>query len=396
MDKVAALPLSGVRVLDLSRVLAGPMSTMVLGDLGADVIKVEHPDRGDDTRDWGIRIGPTETSYYYAFNRNKRSVMLDLATAEGATTVRQLAAEADVVVENFKRGGMEKFGLGHDTLRAANPRLVYCSIAGYDRSGSEAGRPGYDLVIQGESGLMSINGEPGRPPVKFGVAAVDVMTGMYAAQAILAALFQVQRSGQGRRIDLALYDCGIMFSVYCGLDALLLGQDPPRYGNSHPSVVPYGVFEAADGPFVLACGNNRQFRDLCIAALDRPDMATDARFTTNLLRADNRTALLAVLDAEFRRRPRAAILVRLVDCGIPCGEVLGLHEAMAGPRTATAGLLQSHDHPAAGPVQFMVPPWRLDGQRLPARPPPRLGEHDDDLTAATAGWPARTDCSGNR
>lgn len=385
----AELPLAGVRVLDLSRVLAGPMSTMVLGDLGADVIKVEHPGRGDDTRDWGIRIGQTDTSYYYAFNRNKRSVTLDLTTAEGVAAIHRLAAEADVMVENFKQGGMEKFGLGYDSLRAVNPRLVYCSIAGYDRSGPEAARPGYDLVIQGESGLMSINGDPDHPPVKFGVAAVDIVTGMYAAQAILAALFQAQRSGQGRRIDLALYDCGVSFSVYNGLDALLMGRDPARHGNAHPSIVPYGVFQAADGPFVLACGNNRQFRDLCLAVLDRPDLAQDGRFATNLLRSQNREALLPELDAAFGRLARSVVLARLSEMGIPCGEVLGLHEAMAGARTATAGLLQTHDHPEGDPVQFMVPPWRLDGHRLPVTAPPRLGEHDGDLTAEPVGWPAR-------
>jgi len=254
----AALPLEGIRILDFSRVLAGPWCAMVLGDLGAEVIKVEHPLRGDDTRDWGLRIGATETSYFNSVNRNKRSVTLDLQTPEGQQLARDLAAKSDVVVQNFKFGGIEKMGLGYEQLSAERPELIYCSITGYDRTGPEAARPGYDLVIQGESGLMALNGEANQPPLKFGVAVVDMVTGLYAAQAILASLYERQKTGKGRHIGMALYDCGLMVTAYYGLEALFMGQDPPRYGNAHPSIMPYGVFDAADGPLVIACGNNSQ------------------------------------------------------------------------------------------------------------------------------------------
>ena len=245
------LPLQGVRVLDLSRVFAGPLCGQVLADFGAEVIKVEHPGRGDDTRDWGQRIGQTETTYFSAMNRNKRSLTLDLQSPEGLHIVQQLLPQVDVVIHNFKTGGAEKLGLGFAQLQAFKPDLIYCAIAGYDSSGPEASRPGYDLVIQGEAGLMALNGAADMPPLKFGVAVVDMMTGMYAAQAVLAALFRRDRVAdaihpsnpaktQGQLIELALYDCGLMVTGYYGLDALLLGRDPQRYGNAHPSIVPYG------------------------------------------------------------------------------------------------------------------------------------------------------------
>ena len=373
------LPLAGVKVIDLSRVLAGPMASMVLGDLGADVIKIEHPVRGDDTRDWGIEIAPRDTSYYYSFNRNKRSLALDLSVLKDKDALLALVKDADVIVENFKAGGMERFGLGYQSLHALNPRLIYCAISGYDRLGAEGGRPGYDLVIQGESGIMGINGEPGRPPLKFGIAAVDMFTGMYAAQAILAALYQTQRSGSGRRIDLALYDCGVMISSYYGLEALLMDENPPRYGNAHPSIVPYGVFDAADGPLVLAVGTNAQYKTLCDAVLGRPDLAADPRFETNLKRSKNRAALLEALNAELLIHPRAGLLEKLAAAGIPSGQVLGLHEALTSSRTNEAGLVSNHAHPHARDVPVMNPPWRFDGERLPVKRPPMLGEHSQEI-----------------
>lgn len=383
-----ALPLDGIRVLDLSRVLAGPLSTMVLGDLGAEVIKVEHPGRGDDTRDWGMRIGKTETSYYYAFNRNKRSLTLDLSTPEGQAEVKKLAADADVVVENFRNGGMEKFGVDYETLRQINPKLVYCAIAGYDRFGPESDRPGYDLVVQGESGLMSINGEEGRPRLKFGVAVVDMFTGMYAAQAIIAALLPAKLHGTGRRIDLALFDCGLTISAYYGLDALMMGEDPLRYGNRHPSVVPYGVFEAKDGPLVLAIGNNKQFQVVCTDVLERPDFAADPRFTTNLLRMQNREALEAQFEPAVAALPRKFLLEKLAALGIPCGEVLGLHEALVHPRAQEAGLIHAGAAMEKETIApFLGSPWRLDGKRAPATTPPTLGADSQDVLQQ--GWKTR-------
>lgn len=373
---MADLPLDGVKVIDFSRVLAGPLASMVLADLGADVIKVEHPERGDDTRDWGLPLAPHDTTYFYSFNRNKRSVTLDLTTPTGQAQARALVAEADIVVENFRPGVMERFGLGFEALAAVNPKLVYCAISGYDRYGPEKDRPGYDLVIQGESGLMSINGDPDGPALKFGIAAVDIFTGMSAAQAVLAALYQAARTGKGRRIDLALYDCGIALTTYYGLDALLLGKDPARVGNAHPSIVPYGVFEAADGPLVIAVGNNSQYGALCHDVIGRPDLAADPRYATNLDRSRNRQPLLAELNAVFAARSRASLLEDLSRVGIPCGEVLGLHAAVTSSRTDNAGLVGHHSHPVAGSVAVLSPPWRFDGERVPVRRPPMLGEHD--------------------
>jgi crotonobetainyl-CoA:carnitine CoA-transferase CaiB-like acyl-CoA transferase len=368
-------PLQGVRVLDLSRVFAGPLCGQVLADFGAEVVKVEHPGRGDDTRDWGLRIGQTETTYYNSMNRNKRSVTLDLQSPDGAKIVHDLLPQFDVVIHNFKTGGAEKLGLGYEQLKALKPDLIYCAVAGYDSSGPEARRPGYDLVIQGEAGLMAINGEAGQPPLKFGVAVVDLMTGMYAAQAVLAALFQRERTGRGRLIEMALYDCGLMISGYYGLDAMQLGRDPQRYGNAHPSIVPYGMFDAADGPLIIAVGNNAQFDKFCRQVIERPDIVQDPRFATNVERAKNRLELAPMLTELIRSFPRDLLLERMAACGIPCGKVAGLHEALTSERTRRGGLLQDMPHPVVGTTPVFAPPYRIDGQRLPIRcAPPTLGE----------------------
>ena len=368
-------PQQGVRVLDLSRVFAGPLCGMVLADFGAEVIKVEHPGRGDDTRDWGMRIGKTETTYYNSMNRNKRSITVDLQTPEGVKIIHDLLPQCDVVVQNFKTGGAEKLGLGYEQLKAIKPDLIYCSVAGYDSSGPEAKRPGYDLVIQGESGLMALNGEANTPPLKFGVAVVDLMTGMYAAQAVLAALFQRTRTGKGRHIEMALYDCGLMITGYYGLDAMLLGHDPQRYGNAHPSIVPYGMYDAADGPLIIAVGNNAQFDKFCRQVIERPDIVEDPRFATNVERAKNRLVLGPMLKELIAGFARDVLLQRMTAAGIPCGKVAGLHEALTSERTRRGGLLQELPHPVAGSTHVFAPPYRLDGQRLPIRnAPPTLGE----------------------
>ncbi|CAJ7774665.1 CAIB/BAIF family protein [Burkholderia pseudomallei] len=368
---------------------AGPWCAMVLADLGAEVIKIEHPRRGDDTRDWGLRVGDTETTYFNSVNRSKRSICVDLQTQAGRRIARELAAQADVVVHNFKAGGAEKLGLGYDALAALNPRLVHCAISGYDRSGPEAGRPGYDLVVQGEAGLMALNGEAGRPPLKFGVAVADLFTGMYSAQAILAALYERHATGRGRRIEMALFDCGLMVTSYYGLEALLMGEDPPRYGNAHPSIVPYGVFDAADGPIVITVGNNPQFARFC-DVIGRPELAADARFATNIARSANRAALLPEILRELGRRPRAALLAALADAGIPCGEVLGLREALTSERARSAGLVTRQPHPVAGEVDVLAPPYRFDGERLPVRgAPPVLGADTDRVLGEWLGMSGR-------
>ncbi|MCO4861820.1 CoA transferase [Cupriavidus sp. WGlv3] len=393
------LPLAGVRVLDLSRVLAGPMCTQALGDLGAEVIKVEHPGRGDDTRDWGLRVGTRNTAYFNSANRNKQSIGIDLQQPEGQRIVRELAAKCDVLVQNFKFGGIDKMGLGYEALKAINPGLVYCSITGYRSNGPEATRPGYDLVVQGEAGLMALNGEEGQGPLKFGTAVVDMFTGMYSAQAVLAALYDRQRTGQGRHVEMALYDCGLMVTAYYGLEALLMGEDPPKYGNAHPSIVPYGVFDAADGPLVITVGNNAQFQRFCTEVIERPDLAADERFATNTGRSANRQALLPELRAELSRRPRELLLARLSAAGIPCGEVLGLLEALRSRRSAEAGLLAELPNPETGRVEVLAPPYRLDGERVPVRAAPPLLSQDTervlgDLLGMDAGQVAALKAAG--
>jgi crotonobetainyl-CoA:carnitine CoA-transferase CaiB-like acyl-CoA transferase len=382
----ASLPLSGIRVLDLSRVLAGPLCGMVLGDFGAEVIKVEHPERGDDTRDWGLRVGKTETAYFNSMNRNKRSITLDLQKPEAVQIVLDLARQCDVVIQNFKFGGAEKMGLGYEQIKAVRPDLIYCSVTGYDSSGPEAARPGYDLVLQGESGLMAINGKPDQPPLKFGVAAVDMFTGMYAAQAVLAALFERQKTGRGRHIEMALFDCGLMISAYYGLEAMLMQKDPPRYGNAHPSIVPYGVFDAEDGPLVITVGNNAQFERFCRAVIERPDLADDERFKNNLGRGTHREELMIEIQQELSCRSRQLLLQRLKAAGIPCGEVLGLYEALTSERAVRGGLVTQQPHSVAGSTHVMAPPYRLDGERLPVRhAPPELGEGTRDILTSLLG-----------
>jgi crotonobetainyl-CoA:carnitine CoA-transferase CaiB-like acyl-CoA transferase len=376
------LPLAGIRVLDLSRILAGPWCGQVLADLGADVIKIEHPQRGDDTRDWGIRVGGRNTCYFNSVNRNKRSVGIDLAKPEGLALVRRLAAKADVLIQNFKTGGADRLGLGYAALSAENPGLIYCSVAGYGSDGPEAARPGYDLVIQGEAGLMALNGEPTQPPLKFGIAIVDLFTGQYAAQAVLAALVQRGRTGKGRHVELALFDAGMTVGAYYALEALALGQDPPRYGNSHPSIVPYGVFEAADGPLVITVGNNAQFERFCRSVIERPELPGDERYRTNLQRTVHRDGLIAIIEQELRARPRAVLIARMNAHGIPCGEVFGLHEALRSARAGEAGMVVEGARPDGSPGTVLAPPYRFDGARAPVRHlPPDLGQ--DTATVLT-------------
>ena len=369
------LPLQGIKVLDLSRVFAGPLCGQVLGDMGAEVIKVEHPKRGDDTRDWGMRIGKTETTYYNSMNRNKRSITVDLQKPEGLALIHQLLPQFDVVIHNFKHGGAEKLGLGYEQLQAIKPGIIYCCVTGYATDTPEAARPGYDILVQGEAGLMAMNGEATQPPLKFGVAVVDLMTGMSAAQAVLAALFARERTGKGRKIEMALYDNGISITGYYGLDAMFLGKDPARYGNAHPSIVPYGMFDAADGPLIIAVGNNAQFDKFCRDVIDRPDIADNPKYATNVERAKDRETLLPLMISTIKSFPRAELLKRLNACGIPCGEVLGLHEALTSKRTQQAGLVQNMPHPVVGETPVFAPPVRMDGSRLPIRrAPPTLGE----------------------
>ena len=364
--------------------LAGPLAGTVLADLGAEVIKIEHPERGDDTRDWGSRIGRTESTYFNCVNRNKKSLTLDLQSKEGADIACELAGRCDVVIQNFKPGGAEQLGLGFSKLLSINPSLIYCSISGYDQGGSEAMRLGYDLVVQGEAGLMAMNGEAGQPPLKFGVAVVDLFTGMYAAQAVMAALIERGRTGRGRHVQLALFDCGLTLTSYYGLEALRHGKEPPRYGNAHPAIVPYGVFDAADGPLVITAATNRQFVNFCRHVIDRPDLADDARYATNLLRSRNRLELLPEIGAELRKRTRGDLLQALSAHAIPCGEVLGLLEALESKRAQD--MIVPTAHPIAGSVPVLSAPYCFDGERCGVRlRPPLLGEHNHEILAGVLG-----------
>lgn len=382
------LPLAGLRVLDLSRILAGPWCGQVLADLGADVIKVEHPQRGDDTRDWGMRLGERNTCYFNSVNRNKRSIGIDLGQPEGLAIILDLARKSDVLIQNFKTGGADKLGLGYAALSAQNPGLIYCSVAGYGSEGPEAARPGYDLVIQGESGLMAMNGNDDQPPLKFGVAIADLFTGQFAAQAVLAALVQRGRTGKGRHVEMALFDCGLSVTSYYGLEALALGEDPPRYGNAHPSIVPYGVFDAADGALVLTVGNNAQYDRFCRMVIDRTDLAENPRYATNLQRTIHRSELLPLIEAELRARPCAELLAKLAANGIPCGEVLGLNRALRSERAGRAGMLVEDRDNASAPA-VLAPPYRLDGERLPVRHmPPALGRDTRAVLEEELGLPA--------
>ena len=377
-------PLEGIRVLDLSRVLAGPWCTQLLADLGADVIKIERPGVGDDTRHWGPPWhGEGESrvaAYFLAANRGKRSAAIDLGTPEGADLVRRLAARADVLVENFKVGGLKKFGLDAAALRAANPRLIYASITGFGQDGPYADRAGYDYIIQGMSGLMSITGQPdhapGGEPMRVGVAVVDLFTGMYTAAAILAALVRRGVSGEGAHIDSALFDTSLAILANQASNALISGKDPPRQGNTHPNIVPYQPFACADQPLIIAVGNDRQFARLA-AILGAPEWAADERFATNAARVANRADLIPLISERLAERPAADWFAELDAAGIPAGPINGISQALADPQAAYREMVQQMDR-----FRSVGSPLRLNGERADAhRPPPRLGEHTEEVLA---------------
>jgi len=386
-DTTRAAPLAGRRVLDLSRVLAGPWCTMILADLGAEVIKVENPNGGDDTRHWGPPYIGGEAAYYLCANRNKQSIAIDLSKPQGQAIVRALAARADVVVENYKLGGLDRFGLDYASLAAINPALIYCSISGYGRASPIAERPGYDYVIQAEGGLMAVTGPVDGEPMKVGVAVADLYTGMAAAQAILAALIARDRDGVGQHIDMALYDCQLAMMANVGAAYLASGNEPRRYGNGHPTVVPYQVFDTSDGRVVIAVGNDRQFAGLC-TLIGRPEIAADARFTRNSARVDNRDALLALLVPLIAERPTESWLQGLRAAGIPCGEVRGIGAALSAPETLARDMVQAVPHPTAGEVALVASPLKLSGTPVVAPVAPPLLGQDGDTVLAALGYSA--------
>ena len=355
-----------MRVLDLSRVLAGPYCTMLLSDLGADVVKVERPGGGDETRSWGPPFAGGEAAYFLAVNRGKRSVAVDLARPEGREIVVRLARAADVVVENFRAGTAERLGLGYEELSRENPRLVYCSITGF---GSE--RPGYDFVVQAESGLMAITGEADGPPLKVGVAVVDVLAGYAAATAILGALLEREPTGRGARLEISLLDTALSALVNVGQSALVTGTEAGRYGNAHSSIVPYQTFAAADGEVAVAAANDGLFARLC-AVLERPELAEDERYRTNDRRVEHRDELVAELGPVFAGRSSGDWVELLDAAGVPAGKVRGVREALADARTITV------EHPTAGELPLVASPV---GPAEAPLPPPLLGEHTREVLA---------------
>jgi crotonobetainyl-CoA:carnitine CoA-transferase CaiB-like acyl-CoA transferase len=369
-------PLDGIKVLDLSRVLAGPWVTMTLGDLGADVWKIENPVDGDETRTWMPPAYHGTSTYYLSANRNKMSLALDFKTPDGQTILRELALRADVVVENYLTGALTKYGLDYATLSAINPRLIYCSISGYGRTGPLAERAGYDFLIQAESGLMAITGERDGSPQKVGVAICDVLAGMNCVQAILAALFARERTGRGQAIDVALLDSSVAALANVASGSLNGGGDAKRYGNAHASIVPYEAFDASDAPFVLACANNRQFRDLCTSAIGMPELPNDERFATNALRVKNRVTLSAILADHFATRTVADIVTACTAVNVPAGPVRTVEQALASPEIAARGMI----YEMAGGVRITGSPLNLS--ETPVRTPlapPALGEHSDAI-----------------
>ncbi|ANH08868.1 CaiB/BaiF CoA-transferase family protein [Shinella sp. HZN7] len=369
------LPLEGIRVLDLTRVLAGPWTTMSLGDLGAEVWKIENIKGGDDTRAWSVPNFKGVSTYYLCANRGKQSIALDLKTPQGRQIVLDLAARADVVVENFRAGTVDRLGIGYADIRKINPGIVYCAISGYGQTGPERDRPGYDFIMQAESGLMSITGEEDGPPNRLGVAFTDVVAGMVATQSILAALYQRRDTGEGQYIDVALLDATLNLLINVGTGYLNAGVEPVRYGNAHPTVVPYQIFKASDGTFALAVGNDRMFVDFCEKVIGRPDLAHDPRFVTSHQRALHRDELLPLLAAIIGGETCEHWLAACLAASVPAGQVKSVSEALQSPSVTERGVVQRLEHPELGVVALIRPAHGLAAQAsADAKAPPLLGE----------------------
>jgi formyl-CoA transferase len=392
---MATAALDGIKVLDLSRVLAGPWCTQILADLGADVVKIERPGVGDDTRTWGPPFlkdaqgrDTDQATYFTSCNRNKRSVTIDMATAEGQALLKKMAAQADIVVENFKTGGLRQYGLDYESLRAINPRLVYCSVTGFGHDGPHASRAGYDLMIQATSGMMSITGrpdeEPGGGPLRVGVALTDLFTGVYAATAILAAIEVRHRTGEGQHIDMALLDVGMAILANQASAFLNTGVAPQRQGNSHPSLAPYQDFHTKDGAMLLAIGNNGQFARFCEAA-GQPEWASDPRFATNTLRVRHREVLIPMMETVTRTRTTAEWIALLEDKAVPCGPINNIAQAFEDEQVKARGLAVTLPRDAGDGIAQIVgvaSPLRLQSTPPVLRhAPPALGQHTDEVLA---------------
>lgn len=380
--------LAGIRVLDLSRVLAGPWAGQILADLGADVVKVERPGAGDDTRGWGPPFlkdrdgNPTrDSAYYMCANRGKRSLALDITRPQGQEIVRKLAAQSDVLLENFKTKGLAKYGLDYESLRQINPRLIYCSITGFGQTGPNAHKPGYDFLIQGMAGLMSVTGSPESGPTKVGVAVTDLTTGLYATVAILAALQARHRTGEGQHIDMALFDVQLGWLANQAANYLVGGLVPGLMGNAHPNIVPYQDFPTKDGRIIVAVGNDGQFQRFA-EILGRPEWAEDSRFATNRARVANRAELVKLIEAELARDASANWLAALDRAGIPCGEVASIAQAFESEQAKARGLTVDVEHPLAGHVRTVANPIKFSGTPIEyGNAPPLTGQHSREVLA---------------
>ena len=377
-------PLQGFRVLDLSRILAGPWASQMLADLGAEVIKIERPGSGDDTRAWGPPYMPdpsaaatTESAYFHGANRGKQSLCIDMGNARGQALIRDLVEHSDVLIENFKVGGLARYGLDYDSLKAINSKLVYCSITGFGQTGPYAARAGYDFMIQAMGGMMSVTGEADGQPMKIGVALADVLTGLYAANAIQAALIHQRETGQGQYIDMALLDVQVATLANQAMNYLATGNSPRRLGNAHPNIVPYQAFQTADGHIILAVGNDAQFERFCDLA-EVPELATDDRFRKNSDRVGHRETLVPQITAIMQSKTSADWLEQLNARGIPCGPINDLEQVFADPQVQHRGLQLELEHPVAGKVASVANPIRFSQTPIEYdRAPPLLGQHTD-------------------
>jgi glutaryl-CoA transferase len=389
--------LSHIRVLDLTRILAGPWCTQILADLGAEVIKIERPGGGDDTRSWGPPYlkdtdgnDTRESAYYLSCNRGKKSVALDVSTYEGQDIVRKLASQSDLLIENYKVSGLRQYGLDYESLKAVNPRLIYCSITGFGQTGPYASNAGYDFIIQAMGGMMSITGErddlPGGGPQKVGVAVSDLMTGMYATVALLAALAHRERTGEGQYIDMALLDSEVAMVANLGSNYLVSGKAPGRMGNAHQNIVPYQAFATADGHMILAVGNDNQFSRFCSVAR-RPELAQDPRFATNPNRVRNRPMLVPVVAEIMRTRTTRQWLEALEPAGVPVGPINNLAQVFEDPQVRARGMKVEAPHPLAGKVPMVASPMKLSATPVEHRTaPPTLGQHTDEILTALLGF----------
>lgn len=384
---MAETPLKGIRVIELARILAGPWAGQMLADLGADVIKVESPAGGDDTRKWGPPFVTSHdgenlsAAYYHACNRGKRSIAIDFSTPEGAETVRELVKTADVVIENFKLGGLKKYGLDYESLKAINPRLVYCSITGFGQDGPYAPRPGYDFIIQGMAGMMSITGEPGREPQKAGVAIADIFTGLYSVIAIQAALRHAEHTGQGQHIDMALFDAQISILANQNLNYLVSGKSPIQMGNAHMNIAPYEVLPVKDGHIILAVGNDGQFQRFC-EVIDLPDLPPDPDFATNPARVANRAPLREKIVDRLQHFERAALLADLEKAGVPASPINTIGQMFDDPQTIARGMRLDLDDGHGNKLPSVRAPMVMSETPLIYdKPSPRLGEHTEEILA---------------